>query len=258
MKRNHFLFCLLTVLTVYFFRQIPIKENFQGTKYEEYALDIEGIIFHIILVVASLLTARKLQVLIKGGFVGTHYKNLWLLLIPLAFPGVLMFNDFSIDGASATLIIVSFLATFLGALMEETVFRGLVLGYLRSKNYSDHKAVLLSALFFSLAHLVNLKHAPLLNVMLQLVYAFYMGLLFGVLLIKVNNVWLLGLAHGLLNFGADFESTVPAQVADASLQAPTFWQYPGQLVGVIIMFSPILLIYWLTFKYAKTPVRPTS
>ena len=81
------------------------------------------------------------------------------------------------------------LATFavLPALLEEMVFRGFVLQGLRG--LGDPAAIVLSALLFGLMH-INL---------LQLPFAFLLGLLMGYLVVKTGNIWVAVVIHFLNN-----------------------------------------------------------
>ena len=64
-----------------------------------------------------------------------------------------------------------------------------------------------------------------------------MGLFFGALLIKTNNVWLLGIVHGVLNtFSYRCEEMQDNYLSKIDI---------GSLLGMLLMFSPVLIIYWL-------------
>ena len=79
-------------------------------------------------------------------------------------------------------------ACILGPVMEETVFRGIILGGLL-KRYSNTTAILVSALLFGIIHL-NLA---------QFMLAFPLGLLIGYLYMKTHSIYLCMLLHGLNN-----------------------------------------------------------
>jgi len=79
-------------------------------------------------------------------------------------------------------------ACILGPVMEEFVFRGIVLGGLL-KSYSNTTAILVSAFLFGIIHF-NLA---------QFMLAFPLGLLIGYLYIKTHSIYLCMLMHGLYN-----------------------------------------------------------
>ncbi len=123
--------------------------------------------------------------------------------------------------------------------MEEVVFRGVIQGYLSKQNPHRllHKTILITALFFALIHFINIQHGGIQNVLLQVIYAFYMGLYFGALMVRINNVWLLGIAHGILNmFSVRCEEMQGNYLSKIDI---------GSLLGMLLIFSPVLIIYWL-------------
>lgn len=75
----------------------------------------------------------------------------------------------------------------LPALVEETVFRGWILGALRP--FGERRALALSALIFGLMH-GNLTQVP---------FAFLLGLLFGLLYLQTGRLWPGMVIHGLNN-----------------------------------------------------------
>lgn len=86
-------------------------------------------------------------------------------------------------------IILSFVATaFTPALVEEFAMRGVLLGVLRK--YGDGFAVIVSALIFGLMH-GNLVQIP---------FAFILGLFFGYAVIKTGTIWTAVIIHFLNNF----------------------------------------------------------
>lgn len=75
----------------------------------------------------------------------------------------------------------------LPAILEEMVFRGYVLQSLRS--YGDPIAVVISALLFGLMH----------GNLLQLPFAFLLGLVFGYVVVQTGNIWIAVVVHFLNN-----------------------------------------------------------
>lgn len=193
------------------------------------------------------LIAAKLGILKIGGFSGSGIKNPWMLLIPLIFPGLIMLRLDKLSCLDPSFLLVCFIIyKLLAGVLEEVMFRGLILGHLRTfyPNRSLHFYCSVTALFFSAMHLINLTNAPLISVIPQLVYAFFMGLLFGVLLIRVRNVWLLGLVHGVLNI-----LTLDVCKTLAGTQEGTYSDSAGDIassvLGFLIMSLPVFLTYYV-------------
>ena len=77
-----------------------------------------------------------------------------------------------------------------------------------------------------------------------------MGLIFSALMIRIGNTFLLGIAQGLLNilsvncFIKDPNtSSILVQSSDLNIVA--------QVVGMVLILSPTLLIYWFLLSGAK-------
>lgn len=250
MKRKDIIFCLVIIILFFTIRRLPIDVLFHTGKFDAHAKDFKAIIMAIVITGGSYWVARKFNLTGKGGFSGHEKKNYWMLLLPLIFPGIMFGVNIEItcfDDFSAVLI---FFSVFLfKGLVEETVFRGVIQGYLL-KNYpkrSYHFSCFLSASLFAVCHLTNLEYTVSYNVIIQVIYAFFMGLLFSALLIRTNNVWLLGLVHGLLNSivtGCETNNHLMSGTGTTS----TFFEYVIQMLGVTLIFSPMLFVYWMLIK----------
>jgi membrane protease YdiL (CAAX protease family) len=83
-------------------------------------------------------------------------------------------------------------------ILEETLFRGIIA--LQFDLWLDNKwiAVILSALLFGAVHF---------NIV-QLVYAFSLGILLGLCIVKTHKLWLCILSHGLLNLVVVIVTTI--------------------------------------------------
>jgi membrane protease YdiL (CAAX protease family) len=124
-----------------------------------------------------------------------------LLVYPLLFTGKLGLN-LSQPSLAAGVALNGFAA---GAL-EDLVFRGLILSLLLNSNSDDQSwnkmwgAILISALLFSLPHLLNLfaGHAEA-RVLAQLVWSFLLGVVLACLRITGRSVWPVAVLHGVMN-----------------------------------------------------------
>jgi membrane protease YdiL (CAAX protease family) len=95
---------------------------------------------------------------------------------------------------------------FAAGALEEFVFRGLILSLWLSFDFEDQKlanawrAIVVSALFFSLPHALNLfaGHAEA-RVIAQLVWSFLLGAVFACLRIVGRSIWPVAVLHGVMN-----------------------------------------------------------
>ncbi len=239
MRWKDFFFCIAIIGLVLLIGRIPIQDLLEYYGVPE-AEDLRYIITGVTIIVACVLIARSQKILISGGFIRPIRKNYWMLFLPLLFPGLVFVMNLNFGCYKGNLAVgITILVFLIRGLMEEIVFRGVIQGYLSKHNpgKSVHKIILITALFFALIHFVNIRHAGIQNVLLQVIYAFYMGLFFGALMIKTNNVWLLGIVHGVLNtFSVRCIETQDNYLSKIDI---------GSLLGMLLMFSPVLIIYWL-------------
>ncbi len=246
MRRRDFFFCLGIVCLVFLIGKIPIQDLLEYYGVHE-AEDIRYIITGIIIILVCVLIARSKRILISGGFLKPRKKNYWMLFLPLLFPGLVFVVNLDLSCHKGNLAFgITILAILIRALMEEVVFRGIIQGYLRKQHpgQSLNKIIFITAAFFALAHFTNIQYSGIQTVLLQIIYAFYMGLFFGVLLIRVNNVWLLGIAHGIVNFFSARCEEMKGGTPEMQNNLLTKIDI-GSLLGMLLMFSPVLIIYWL-------------
>jgi uncharacterized protein len=124
-----------------------------------------------------------------------------LIVYPLLFTGTLALNLSDPNLASGVAC-----NGFAAGALEELVFRGLILSlWLRSglENQSLNnawRAIVVSALFFSLPHALNLfaGHAEG-RVIAQLVWSFLLGMVFACLRIVGRSIWPVAILHGVMN-----------------------------------------------------------
>ena len=139
-----------------------------------------------------------------------------------------------------------FLLYVLGiALVEEIVFRGvllfLLLDVFRSQKLRYFLSVLISSLIFALFHLTNVfAGMDIGSVMLQLVYTFLIGGMLAVVAIKTKSIWMGVFIHMAFNVGGLMSVTI----ARGDPQDRVFWILTiacGILCAGHIIFSLINL-----------------
>ncbi len=255
MRRKDLIFCIIVVAAVYFFRKIPLHLVFEEMGFGTYSSKIKSVVFGLLIIGAGIIIAKQKKILQYGGFIKPDRRNFWMLLIPLFFPGLLFATDLELNCLNAIKpILMAVTLIFVSALMEEIVFRGVIQGYLRAKypEKSRNSICVITAVFFALVHLTNVEYFDLEGVLQQVVYAFFIGLLFSALLYRTNSIWLLGLLHGLLNFlsyRCDDEIIIGQHTETVSYQISLAGL--ANIGGVILLLSPVLFIYWLLLKTMK-------
>lgn len=113
---------------------------------------------------------------------------------------LLIVNARNLGNLDVKLILIVGTTVLLVGFSEELMFRGILLNTFMEKN-SKTKAILLSALFFSLLHLPNLLGGTLITAQIfQLTNTFIMGIFFAVMATKLKNIVPLMIYHALWDF----------------------------------------------------------
>ncbi|RZI49579.1 CPBP family intramembrane glutamic endopeptidase [Lactococcus kimchii] len=131
-------------------------------------------------------------------------KSLGMLILPFLFflSGLVVALRFHF---SASYILLVFFATLLIGAAEELSFRGLIFGLLvkRAKNRAGFiLALFSSSILFGLIHLLNLRHQPLPNTIIQVLAVIPVGLVLAAIYVKTNNLLFAILLHAMNDFTA--------------------------------------------------------
>ncbi|NNJ55099.1 MAG: CPBP family intramembrane metalloprotease [Bacteroidia bacterium] len=145
-----------------------------------------------------------------------------------------------------TNLILLLIACLMVGFAEEYLFRG-VLQSIFLKKYAKRKngilmSVLLTSLFFGFFHLINLANNDnTWQVLVQVVFAMFIGFFFGVLLLKTNKLIPIAITHGLINFFFSL-ALLPGikTIQDEATNAVSF--------APIIVFLPLLIIGLFIYK----------
>lgn len=84
-----------------------------------------------------------------------------------------------------------------GGIVEEMIFRGLIMGIIR-KNYSIKLAVIIPSVLFGLAHLANGK-LDFISAIQLIVAGTAVGIMFSLIMMNNNNFWNNALVHAIWN-----------------------------------------------------------
>ena len=173
-------------------------------------------------------------------------KSLNLIPIYLFVLGLVsvISRDFSQIALSNLMLLL--IACLMVGFAEEYLFRGF-LQTLFLKKYGSHKngifmSILLSSMCFGFFHLINLaKGDQVGQVLVQVVFAMFIGFFFGALLLKTNKLTPIAITHGLINFFFSLAmlpgiNTLEEEATDTVSIAP------------IILFLPLLVIGLLIYR----------
>ena len=183
--------------------------------------------------VGLLIMKRSPDTLAQYGFGGRPFAGaagVWFYLplvlieiLPLAIYGVAKGHG---AGYYATMLLFTIMIGF----NEETYFRGLVLHFLQNK--STRWAIWGSSVIFGLLHAANLLGGKdVLYTVLQILFAFLVGLVLAELLVQTGSLWVLIVWHA----AHDFISYITPEVLDAGALVLLGAQVAILLVYVVVL-----------------------
>lgn len=175
-----------------------------------------------------------------------HWRFWYLNLIPayLIIIALLGLSAQDLSTIAPTNLILLLLGCLMVGFAEEYMFRGL-LQPLFLKKYGSRKngifiSILLTSVFFGVFHLLNLfKNENVEQVLIQVVFAMFIGFFFGVLVLKTNKLIPVVITHGLINFFFSLAflpglKTVQDDVVDTLSFAPIILTLPLFIIGLLI------------------------
>ena len=168
--------------------------------------EIVDVIWPFLMVVAF----GRLNVYRKGGFFRTLLLGVSLLIYGLLlgfgsnlFP---LFKETGVEWQTPIMMIWAAITMFFVGFREESCYRGIVLNIFADKYLKDRKGIFItafaSAAFFGIMHMNNIFIGQsFLECVSQTVNAFFLGALFGAVLLRGGNLWSLMLIHGFIDLG---------------------------------------------------------
>ncbi len=228
----------------------PTEAMFSKVINDDFELEYVDLIFKmglIFFVGYSFIRMLKTQML--GGLTRQfpwRFKYLNLIPVYLFIIGLLSIYSRDFSQIAPTNILLLLFACLMVGFAEEYLFRGL-LQPLFLRKYAARKngvflSILLASVFFGAFHLLNLaRNDSVGQVLVQVVFALFIGFFFGVLLLKTNKLIPIAITHGLINFFFSLAflpgiKTLQDEAAETVSFAP------------IILFLPLFIIGLLIYK----------
>lgn len=131
--------------------------------------------------------------------------------------------------------VFSFGAVFIGPIVEELIFRGIILNGLRDK-YGSNLALIISSVLFAIIHVQPA----------QVITALLMGLVFGHIFIKTNSLGLVILLHSIANLTSILIGEF--LIINPSIENLESYMIYGKWTFFIIGISVLICVY-LFLKY---------
>ena len=164
-----------------------------------------------------------------------HPRYLWFFTVAL-LPAILNFAFAGIGYPGIGPLLLFLALALLVGFVEETYFRGMMLRALLIRG--PWQAVIISSLLFGIAHPFNLlAGANLAATLLQVVYAFALGMMYAALVLRTQTILPLIVTHGLTNF---FAYLAVSTVETTSLSTLSYVVTAGEII-IYIAYSMILM-----------------
>jgi membrane protease YdiL (CAAX protease family) len=215
------------------------------------------VIGQLVATIGFLLLLWGLGWLAPAGITRLGNRRIWLITLLilvytgmsalLAFFGALRV-DLSLNPGTGPVL----LHTMLAGVMEEILFRGLILYALVSRWGGTRRgtvsAVLVSAFLFGVLHFFNLLGGPADITALQVTEAAASGILYGALVLTAGSVWPAVILHSLINLLVNI----------AVLNEPGFSVTPAQYLTLVLLDIPLVLygFYLLTRTNLRSALHP--
>ena len=174
-----------------------------GTKL--YTASVMGKILMIAFIIITIIAAKMSSIMkpsSKGLLKGFLFGWILILLGILLFVASFDFSKLNSINQGAWLVLLIYAAeTFLAGISGEFLCRGLLFhSILLAKNMNIKKAAIISSAIFGVIHLLNMIHAPVIDTLALVIFAFGFGVLFAAIYVRCKNLWAVVLLHAFFNF----------------------------------------------------------
>ncbi|MDX1462288.1 MAG: CPBP family intramembrane glutamic endopeptidase, partial [Marinirhabdus sp.] len=120
-----------------------------------------------------------------------------------------------------------------------------------------------SALIFSFTHVFTIfRTMDISSTINQLVIAFVMGLLLGGLYVKIQNIYVLALAHMFFNLPGYFsEKAISVNATDFTeftLLPFNLFQSIISLIGILVVYLPFVAFTWYLLRRMRKSNKPAT
>ena len=260
LANNVFVFVVCLIVANIIIIKIPFHRLFINFYGYEIARSIERSIHGFIIIIASIFLIGKLRLANLSGIRLVRVTSPWLLIIPFIYPmslGIVNFSGLDANKIDINVMLPAILAIVLKSMAEEYCFRGLLQSYLIKRlnnRISLFKIICLSAFLFAIMHIINISRYGVIDVINQVIAAFFAGVFFGSLLIRTNNVFLLGIIHGCINLVFMVRSLVNDNVQQ---EYRTLYSFSDVVIAVLrysLVFSPLFFIGFLLVRRRNSTI----
>jgi membrane protease YdiL (CAAX protease family) len=211
---------------------------------------------------------RKLDVFDVNDFrfkgIGRGFLLAWFGFVYIAIAFLISFSQIpgnSYIAPRLPYLLIVVLHPFIGTgLLEEVLYRGLVLKILLGKTGSSKRGIffacVVSSVIFGVSHIVNLLNgAPVLQTLTQMIMGMGIGLFFAAVFLRTRSLLIPILFHGLLNLSSQIFNAISTVSLDA-LSSPNAAAQTGTDIISFVMYTafctlPVLIAGLILLRKVK-------
>jgi membrane protease YdiL (CAAX protease family) len=254
-EKSSLLFSLVIVIISLMLSEIPLKSIFLSFCSNQCAGYIQGVILQSGLGILLTILLSKLGFAKACGLGGTgSWRQLWL-----CWPCVLLIivcvilSPLRIDIAHPVTILLYVLVFLTTGLFEETLFRGMVLSaYLykwRDTKKGVYLSVLLSSIFFSLAHIPDLIMDGSFTVAISgLIPCFFMDVFYAAYTLRSKSMGFTMLLHGFIDMAQNLSVLTKESNAELARLTMSSFSWAEFLISVWITLPLFLYSLFILRK----------
>ena len=193
-----------TGITIFFIVLYIVSNSFCM---QEFGLtDVKTLILNVGLVVLIYTLIATTKTFEYYGLNSFPKPKKYLYFIPLILlASVNVWNGINIDNTIDEIIIHMGSMCMIGFL-EEIIFRGFLFRILEKD--SEKLAIIITSITFGVGHIINLLNGePVIETLIQVVYAMAVGYLFAIILVKTKSLWPCIITHAAVNALSIFNVT---------------------------------------------------
>ncbi|GAA4279039.1 CPBP family intramembrane glutamic endopeptidase [Aquimarina mytili] len=202
-------FLFVTILSLVLIIRDQIHEALFNIGYDTYAQGISiRLLVNVLLIVGALILIKKYKLSNQAGIGNLKAKN-WLLLLFPFYIVILNFMNLDEIKDSNWLNFILFLVYVISiGFSEELLLRGFLQSYLIKISKKTKRntvfAVVGSAFIFGLLHLIHFDKG-IYGELTQVGFATFIGVMFGGILLRTNNMFGIAMLHALIDFAAKLD-----------------------------------------------------
>ncbi|MEO1263638.1 MAG: CPBP family intramembrane glutamic endopeptidase [Bacteroidota bacterium] len=270
-KKHPVIFSIGVVLLIIIINKIPLGVFLSSYELPDYYTEkVENIIINCVVIfsIIKLMYSKLISINLKKEInfrTFVFYIPLIAYIFVFAGQGFNTFLTIDFNLIPLKKVLIYSTEVFTAALLEEVLFRGLILGLLLAKYYQTKngilKSVVLSGLIFGSVHIINIITKPYGittgGVFNQIYAASCLGVMYAATYVKTRNIIFLALLHFASNFFAGIGELLPQEeIVDTIVkEKSTIEIILSHTFRVIIFGIPLLIGLFLTSKTNENDVK---